>query len=119
MSVCYVKVGPKGRAVFASTFIEKGSLVERSHVIRLRAADVHGRLIRYTFEWEPRNMHAIALGVGSLFNHAIEPNVSFQIDTKHERIDFRARRDIRAGEELTIHYTSEPGVNRPVGFKIQ
>jgi len=114
-----VRENDKGRGVYARRDFAKGNLVERSPVILVRAADVRGKLIRYTFEWQPRNMHAIALGVGSLFNHAVDPNLDFRLVIDRREIEFTARRAIARGEELTIHYAGEPGVDTAVGFKVR
>ncbi len=46
----------------------------------------------------------LALGVGSLFNHSKQPNLSYTVDQQLQLIHFRAARDIAANEELTIFY---------------
>ncbi|KDR82703.1 hypothetical protein GALMADRAFT_88274 [Galerina marginata CBS 339.88] len=45
---------------------------------------------------------ALALGLGSLFNHVECPNVSFSHDPKTESIRYATTRDVTAGEELCI-----------------
>lgn len=47
---------------------------------------------------------ALALGLGSLFNHSDPPNVSFILDTSTDSIRFVTARDIELGEELCIFY---------------
>ncbi|EJC98874.1 uncharacterized protein FOMMEDRAFT_128553 [Fomitiporia mediterranea MF3/22] len=47
---------------------------------------------------------ALALGLGSLFNHSDEPNVSFSVDSVNEKIRFTTARDIDLDEELCIFY---------------
>ncbi len=46
----------------------------------------------------------LALGVGSLFNHARKPNLDYRIDSKQSVIRYFAARNIMAEEELTIFY---------------
>ena len=48
---------------------------------------------------------AVALGLGSLFNHSsLQQNVGWSRDLSGQCIVYKALRDIRAGEELCINY---------------
>lgn len=48
---------------------------------------------------------AVALGLGSLFNHStLNPNVGWERNLDAQCITYRALRGIRAGEELCINY---------------
>ncbi|KAG1772311.1 cytidine deaminase-like protein [Suillus occidentalis] len=47
---------------------------------------------------------ALALGLGSLFNHSSHPNVSYTIDTAHDCIRYTSTRTINLDEELCIFY---------------
>lgn len=47
---------------------------------------------------------ALALGLGSLFNHAEVPNVSFTLDPATESIRYTVMRPVRADDELCIFY---------------
>ena len=48
---------------------------------------------------------AVALGLGSLFNHSnLAQNVGWQRDVNAQYIRYTALRDIAAGEELCINY---------------
>ena len=48
---------------------------------------------------------AVALGLGSLFNHSsLQQNVGWSRDLTGQCIVYRALRDIKAGEELCINY---------------
>ena len=48
---------------------------------------------------------AVALGLGSLFNHSsLQHNVGWSRDLTRQCIVYRALRDIKAGEELCINY---------------
>ncbi|KAG5648305.1 hypothetical protein DXG03_004877 [Asterophora parasitica] len=47
---------------------------------------------------------ALALGLGSLFNHSEHPNVSYSHDTSTESIRYTTVRDVAPDEELCIFY---------------
>ena len=67
-------------------------------------------LVDYVFEWHEGGV-ALALGVGSLFNHSAAPNVRYELCDASEPAwpahSYVADRDIELGEELTIDYGSE------------
>ncbi|PPQ89643.1 hypothetical protein CVT25_013830 [Psilocybe cyanescens] len=63
----------------------------------------HTLLDHYTFIWTEGRV-ALALGLGSLFNHSDPPNVSYTRDIKTDSIKYVASRDIEAGEKLCIFY---------------
>jgi tRNA-specific adenosine deaminase 3 len=101
----------RGRGVFAAAPIARGALVEAAPVLVFASDEyaAHGRhtlLDHYTFRWE-RGAFALALGFGSLFNHAArEParNTGWVRDVARSEIRYSALRDIAAGEELLISY---------------
>ena len=98
-----------GRGVFAAEDIAAGAVVELCPVIVLPAADrdrIHAsHLHDYYFLWEPEGCVAIALGYGSLYNHADDPNADYEMYIPERELLIRAQRDIRAGEEICIDYT--------------
>lgn len=91
------------------------------------------RLAHYTYTWpaetesalseDPSNMsfsssekapatkglprQALALGLGSMFNHMRIPNVAWERDTLMQVIRYFTLRDIERGEELCISYGSK------------
>ncbi|KAI0055855.1 hypothetical protein BV25DRAFT_1995977 [Artomyces pyxidatus] len=98
----------KGRGVFASRAIPAHTLLEISPVLLFSASeyDAHGKytvLDHYTFKWRDGRM-ALALGLGSLFNHSDTPNVSYSVDSRTESIRYTAARAIEPDEELCIFY---------------
>lgn len=102
-----------GRSVFATREIPSNTIIEISPVL-LFAADeyeLHGKhtlLDSYTFVWEKStagNTMALALGLGSLFNHdPVSANVSYELDKPTRSIRYRTVRHIHSGEELNICY---------------
>ncbi|KAG7443141.1 uncharacterized protein BT62DRAFT_972973 [Guyanagaster necrorhizus] len=98
----------KGRGVYASRFIENRTVVEISPVLLFSKDEYesHGRhtvLGHYTFKCKDGRM-ALALGLGSLFNHSDSPNVTYEIDLSTESIRYTTVHDIEPGEELCIFY---------------
>lgn len=101
-----------GRGVFASHPIARDTVIEISPVLLFEAEEykTHGQytlLDSYTFIWEKRaggSTMALALGLGSLFNHNPRANVSYELDRRAECIRYRTVRSIDVGEELCICY---------------
>ncbi|KAJ7600982.1 hypothetical protein C8J56DRAFT_23032 [Mycena floridula] len=98
----------KGRGIFASRSIPSQTLVETSPVIvfSIEEYENHGKhtiLDHYTFRY-PDGRMALALGLGSLFNHSEHPNVKFSIEPSSDSIVFTAVREIQQDEELCIFY---------------
>ncbi|KZS99472.1 uncharacterized protein LAESUDRAFT_622207, partial [Laetiporus sulphureus 93-53] len=92
----------------ASRPIDAYTVVEISPVLLFSSEEyeAHGKytvLDPYTFRWRDGRM-ALALGLGSLFNHSQSPNVSYIINTKTESIRYTTMRRIETGEELCIFY---------------
>ena len=111
-AICTVKDagGSKGRGLFAASFISRSSVIDDSHVLLFQPDEweQHGKytiLQHYTFRWR-EGQFALALGVGSLFNHNRNPNVGWMRLFDEKVIRFTALRDIEEGEELLICYGS-------------
>lgn len=103
------EAGKKGRGVFAGKRFRKGEIIECSCIIELGREEHHrlagSVLERYVFLFDKRKKSlALALGVGSLFNHSNEPNCSYSRNVNQKTITFRALKDISPNEEITIHY---------------
>jgi SET domain-containing protein len=110
------QIQKKGRGVFARTRIRKGTVIERVPVIVVPVHEVFGHLADYGFKWG-RDMVAIALGYGSLYNHSYQPNARFDYDGRL-RLVFAAIRDIQRGEEITLNYNGRPRSRSRVGFRV-
>src|SRR5271165_4347324 len=115
MAIIVKQSNGKGRGVFASvewTFIPKGMVIHTSPVIVIpvhfctQPKEVGEILDRYVYVWGEET--AIALGVGSLFNHSRHPNVHFLQRIDSLEIEYTALRNIADGEELTIDYGYDP-----------
>jgi SET domain-containing protein len=100
----------KGRGVFARQPIPAGTLIERAPVIVVQAGQWEGMertiLFEYFFAWQEHS--ALALGYGSLYNHAYSPNARYIKMFSEEVIEVFALRDIAMGEEILINYNGDP-----------
>ncbi len=104
----------KGRGVFTSKEISEGDLIEVCPVIVISKAELpilHKTILHdYYFLWgEEMTDCAIALGYGSLYNHAVHPNANFILDIENMTIDIIAITSLNAGDEILINYHGEPG----------
>lgn len=102
----------KGRGVFATRSIEVGEIVEACPVVLVEGSGFRAiptPVRRLLFNWRvliqgssPEN--ALALGYGSLYNHAKPANLRYSASVEFETLVFTAARAIAAGEELTVNY---------------
>lgn len=99
-----------GRGLYATSFIKAGTVVEISPVIELseREQDTISSTVlgKYVFEWEYGT--AVALGLGSLFNHNKYANVWYRKDFINKSLVFITTRDIPKGKQLFIDYGYDP-----------
>lgn len=112
-----------GRGVFTSIDLSSGDLIEICHVIEIPAVElpvIHKTVLHdYYFVWgEDNKSCAVALGFGSLYNHAIQPNADFILDFENKTIEIMAITDIPAGNEITINYHGQPGDEEKLWFPI-
>lgn len=122
-SLLYIDSSAKGgRGVFSTKFITKGALIETCPVISMpkkaRLKLDQTRLHDYYFIWgESDQRCALVLGYGSLYNHDYQPNAEYEPDYERDVLRFYARRDILAGEEITVNYSGDPDGNIPLWFE--
>lgn len=111
----------QGRGVFTAQNIPEGTLIEICPVIVIPQTEVdtihQTELHDYYFVWgEHDEMAAIALGYGSLYNHALLPNADFVLDLNQKVIEFTAIKEIAPGDEITINYHGEYGCDDELWF---
>ncbi|WP_382321333.1 SET domain-containing protein [Hydrogenophaga sp. UC242_50] len=105
----------KGLGVFASRKILQGETVEVCPVLVLRnptyqlPASIADRVFCWGHLTGGVQVDCLALGWGSIYNHANSANMRFAADEKSEFLTFVAVRDIEAHEELTINYNGDRG----------
>lgn len=104
----------KGRSVFCNQSIFKDEVIEQCPLLIIPAYEYHSvtltGLVDYFFSFnKEENTLALALGFGSLYNHACLPNASYSIDTTTNTITFYALDFISRGTEICINYSGKSG----------
>jgi SET domain-containing protein len=99
--------GAKGRGVVTTAVIPARTIIDISPILLFPSEEysTHGKytqLDHYTYRW--KGGMALALGLGSMFNHSSSPNVGFQRDFDNSLIRYSTMREIQVGEELCISY---------------
>jgi hypothetical protein len=104
----------RGRGVFARRDFAEGEVVEQSPVILFYEphTQLPSAIRRCVFNWVVPGQapaHAMALGFGTLYNHANPANMCWVADPINFTIRFIAVRPIASGDELTINYNAMSG----------
>lgn len=104
----------KGRGVFCKQPITKDEEFEISPLLVLPAENYDtvraSQLVDYFFTFnKEENTLALALGFGSLYNHAVYSNAAYVLDREAKTINFFALEDIEPGTEICINYSGERG----------
>lgn len=111
----------KGRGIFAQHMIRQGEIFERAPIIIVPAGEWENLertvLFNYCYGWGEDS--AIALGLGSLFNHSYTPNARYTRKFEEQMIEYTALRDIEPGEEVTINYNGDPNALDPMWFAVK
>lgn len=108
---------PKGKGVFAAERFGAGEVVEECPVLLFKKPYevLHKELKNYVFHWPvPEGAaatQALALGYGSLYNHANPSNLRYETDTDSRLMRYIAVREIAPDEELTINYNADGGAH--------
>lgn len=111
----YIRQIPaKGRGVFSKQLIQKEEVFEICPVLVLPAKDydtlIASHLVDYFFNFnKEESTLALALGFGSLYNHAVNSNAAYVLDRATREISFYALEDIQPGTEICINYAGEHG----------
>ena len=125
MKVYIAETPERGRGVFASSHLIKDELVESARVLVIPSEEKHiimkTVLSSYLFhEWgEDGTELALALGIGSLFNHSYNPNTVFAYNLTEQTIEFRLLKDVNGCEELLVNYNGDPNDSTPVWFDVK
>lgn len=101
-----------GRGVFAKSKIEKGEVIEIAPVIIIPLNEKNKiplELARYVFKSgvPGHETSALAMGLGSFYNHSESPNAEYRLFTLKRVLEFRAIEDIEQGMEITVNYGYE------------
>lgn len=107
----YVAESPLGgRGVFAAEAMASGEVVEVAPVIVFppdqRDLLEASALRDHWYGWTDDGDAAVAFGHASFYNHAEDANCDYEAHEVLDALVVRLRRDVAAGEELTIDYTA-------------
>lgn len=104
----------KGRGVFSTRKYARNELIERAptftfedNMLTLLMESNGGRTIFHDYAFNKGGTVHMALGWASLYNHNGENNAHWKVDNDTQSIEIRARKDIEAGEEITILYVND------------
>lgn len=89
-----------GYGVFADKKIKKGEMIEQCYMIITRGGDQ----VLEDYYFAAKRKYAIFLGFGCIYNHADEPNADYNLNLNKRVATFKAKRDIKKGEEILISY---------------
>ena len=114
----------KGRGVFCKDHISKDEAFEICPVLVFPEKDkdtlMTSHLVDYFFTFnKEENTMALALGFGSLYNHAIHSNAAYILNPEQKVMTFFALEDIPAGKEICINYGGEPGQEFKEWFEVR
>ena len=114
----------RGRGVFATEDIAKGTVIEISPVIVLTAKErkivEQTKLFNYLFEWGPnKKMACVALGYLSVYNHDYSSNCEYDMDFTDRTIKITTIKPVKKGDELFINYNADPDSKTRVWFDKQ
>jgi uncharacterized protein len=118
------KILNAGRGVFARCDIKINEIIERCPIIEVPKYDTSNLtesiLVTYFFYFgKNKERSAIALGLGSIYNHTYKPNAKFKIRQKNMFVDFIALENIKKGNEITINYYNGNPQNNPLWFEVR
>ena len=114
MIASFLSIGtsPKrGRGIFATKNIKKGTVIEISPVIVLtekeRKTIEKTLLFHYVFEWGvDKKKAALALGYVSLYNHSYDSNCEYEMEFGKKLMTIKTVKNIKKGDELFINYNA-------------
>ena len=117
-----IQSSPKrGRGVFTTKNITKGTILEVSPVIVLsekeRKTIEKTLLYHYVFEWgNDKKKAAMALGYISMYNHSYDANCAYEMEFGKKQMTITTVKNIKKGEELFINYNAIPDDKAKVWF---
>ena len=123
MKTLYIKtVKGKGRGVFCKQKIKKDEIFEICPLLVIPSEDyssvIETQLVDYFFNFNnEENSKAIALGFGSMYNHAKFSNAAYILKPESKTIEFYALEDIKSCNEITINYGGERGKDYNIWFE--
>lgn len=119
-TVKFKETGKKGRGVFALKDFKKGELIESCPVIAFTPKErkwLEKTILNYyIYPWRSTRGAAVTLGYGFIYNHSYKPNADWKQNFKKLTMEYRAIKDIKKGEEITVNYNGEPDDMKEIDF---
>lgn len=114
------RIPNKGLALVATQNIKEGQVIEKCPTIRLSPTErkhcAKTLLNYYMYPWRSTRSASVVLGYGSIINHSFTPNADWKQDFRSNTMVYRAIRDIKKGEEITVNYNGEPDDMTPIDW---
>lgn len=114
------RTAKKGLGVFALKDFKDGEIIEICPVLIF---DTKGRknlektlLSHYVYPWRSTRGAALVFGYGSIYNHSYFPNADWKQNFKTNSMVYRAIKNIKKGEEITVNYNGEPDEQTPIDW---
>jgi uncharacterized protein len=103
-----------GRGVYADRYYVEGDIIEISEILILSEKDTkkvnETDLKFYTFKYNDKQ-DCLVLGNGEIYNHSDNPNVSFKLNKKTNKMVFKALKFIKAGQQMFTNYNEDVKVD--------
>jgi len=113
-------VPKKGRGVFALKDFKEGEVIENAPVLTFTPKErkhLEKTLLNYyVYPWRSTRGAAIALGFGSIYNHSYSPNADWKQNFRSKCMVYRAIKNIKKGQEITVNYNGEPDDETPIDW---
>ncbi|KKR40541.1 MAG: hypothetical protein UU51_C0017G0014 [Microgenomates group bacterium GW2011_GWC1_41_20] len=113
-------VPKKGRGVFALKDFKEGEIIESAPVLIFTPKErehLEKTLLNYyVYPWRSTRGAAIALGFGSIYNHSYSPNADWKQNFRTKCMVYRAVKNIKKGQEITVNYNGEPDDETPIDW---
>src|SRR3990167_11036655 len=114
------KTGKKGRGIFALKDFKKGEIIESAPVLTFSPKERRHlektSLSHYIYPWRSTRGASLVFGYGSVYNHAFSPNADWKQNFSNTTMVYRAIKEIKKGEEITVNYNGEPDDESPINW---
>lgn len=114
------RIPKKGRGVFALKDFKEGDIIESAPVLIFTSKErrhLEKTLLNYyIYPWRSTRGASLALGFGSIYNHSFSPNADWKQNFRTQSMVYRAIKNIKKGEEITVNYNGEPDDNTPIDW---
>lgn len=114
------RIPKKGRGVFALKDFKEGDIIENAPVLIFTPKErkhLEKTLLNYyIYPWRSTRGASLALGFGSIFNHSFSPNADWKQNFKTQNMVYRAIKNIKKGDEITVNYNGEPDDKTPIDW---